>query len=106
MFLGMYAIPGGSYRAGLCVGGVVGGRSLDHRNTLPMEKQKWWGQFSGLADLQEMEKPTLHHAAKDERATVQSPVKKPPKDCMSHRGGGGDNPWNYRLHPSPGRWAS
>ena len=29
---------------------------------------------------------TLHRAVKNERATVQGPVKKPPMDYMSHRG--------------------
>ena len=26
---------------------------LNHHNLPPMEKQRWWGQDSGLADLQE-----------------------------------------------------
>ena len=52
---------------------------LDHHNPPPMEKQKWWGQDSGLADLQ------------NKRVTVQGcPVKKPQMDYMSHRGGGVD----------------
>ena len=33
---------------------------------------------------------TLHHAVKDERVTVQGPVKKPQMDCMSHRGEEGE----------------
>ena len=31
---------------------------------------------------------TLHYAVKSKRVTVQGPVKKPPMDYMSHRGGG------------------
>ena len=30
----------------------------------------------------------LHHAMNNERVTVQGPIKKPPMDYMSHRGGG------------------
>ena len=37
---------------------------LDHHNPPPMEKQKRWGQGSGLADLQE--KIDTHHAVKNE----------------------------------------
>ena len=33
---------------------------------------------------------TLHHAVKDERVTVQGPVKKPQMDCMSNRGEEGE----------------
>ena len=47
---------------------------------------------------------TLHRAVKNERVTVQGPVKKPPMDCMSHRGGGGSEAKKdqYRLKfPAP-----
>ena len=50
----------------------------------PMEKQKWWGQHSGLADLQE----NIGTASCGEEQTgdCPGPVKKPQMDYMSHRG--------------------
>ena len=33
--------------------GAMDPQCLDHHNPPPMVKQKWWGQDSGVADLQE-----------------------------------------------------
>ena len=49
-----------------------------------MAKQKWGGQDSGLADLQEVDTASCG----EEWVTVQGPVKDPPMDSMSHGGGG------------------
>ena len=38
---------------------------------------------------------TLHRAVKNERVTAQGPGKKPPMDCMFHRGGGGQRLNNH-----------
>ena len=55
-----------------------------------MEKQKWWGQDSGLADLHEKMEKTDTASVKDKRVTVLGPVKQPEMDFMSHRGGEGE----------------
>ena len=38
---------------------------------------------------EEMEKPTLRHAAKDERVSAHAPPENPQRGCTSHRGAGG-----------------
>ena len=54
-----------------------------------MEEQKWWGQGSGLADLQE--KIDTASCGEEQKGDCPGPVKKPLMDYMSHGGEGGDN---------------
>ena len=47
-------LPSAGVHKGLSEGPCrVDPQCLDHHNPPPMEKQKWWGQDSSLADLQE-----------------------------------------------------
>ena len=58
---------------------------LDHHHPPPMEKQKWWGQDSGLADLQE--KMDTASCGEEETGDCPGPRQKNRRWTICHTGG-------------------
>ena len=77
---------------------------LDHHNPPPTEKQKWWGQDSGLADLQE--KINTASCGEDYAGDCPGPRNKNHRWTIRHTGGGWTrtSPTSCAVRPVP--WAA